>query len=248
MRLVTAIALTSLLGACSAPQGNQRVVVFAASSTSDALEAVAKHFTQQTGIEVKLVLEGSATLARQIQAGAEADLFLSANDEWADYLEGKVDIAERREYLGNRLVAVVPAASKAQVTVPEDLLGPNIERLAIGDPDSVPAGAYARQALQKLGLWDRLPSKLVPAADVRQALLYVERGEADAGIVYATDAKSSKSVRSAFEFSPGLTDPIRYPLVLLQRGAQNPAANKFYDYLQTPEAKAQFTAQAFTAE
>ncbi|MDX9976312.1 MAG: molybdate ABC transporter substrate-binding protein [FCB group bacterium] len=242
MKTVITLTLALFLAACSAPPTDPpKIIVFAAASTADALEAIAETYRLETGTRVTVVPAGSATLARQIQSGARADLFLSASGEWADYLAKHGLIAERRQFLTNQLVAVVPTDSKATLAKPEDLLDPSFARIAIGDPDAVPAGAYARQALRKLNLWDRLQPKLVPGADARQALLYVEQGETDAGIVYATDAKASPSVRTAFTFDPALSGPIQYPLVLL-----NPAARPFYTYLTSPESLAQFTQRGFT--
>ena len=143
----------------------------------------------------------SSTLAQQIVHGAEADVLLSADTKWADYLADNGLVAQRRDLLGNRLVIVVPKDGKIDVRKPEDLLAAGIEHLALGEPQSVPAGRYAKQALSKLGLWPRLEAKVVPAGDVRQALAYVETGAAEAGIVYATDAAVSKRVRVAVEIS-----------------------------------------------
>ena len=178
----------------------------------------------------------SAALAEQIANGADADIFISADAKWADYLADKKLVAQRRDSLGNRLVIVVPNGSITDVIKPEDLLSNSIEHIAIGEPASVPAGKYAKQALVKLALWDKLKEKIVPALDVRHALTYVETGAAEAGIVYATDAAISKKVKTALEISEKLTEPIRYPMVLLVQGKSKPVAESFYRYLNSPEA------------
>ena len=138
-------------------------------------------FTKDTGVAVQTSYAASSTLAQQIVHGAEADLFLSADTKWADYLAEKGQVVRQQDLLGNRLVIVVPADSKIEVKRPDDLLAAGIEHLALGEPQSVPAGIYARQALTKLGLWDQLKAKVVSADDVRDALAYVETGSAEAG-------------------------------------------------------------------
>jgi molybdate transport system substrate-binding protein len=185
-------------------------------------------------------------LARQIVNGAEADLFLSADTQWADYVAKKDLVACKCDLLGNRLVIIVPADSQTRVAKPEDLLAAGIEHLALGEPQAVPAGRYAKLALTKLGLWDRLKDKVVSADDVRHALTYVETGSAEAGIVYATDAAISKKVKVAVELPEKLTGPIRYPLVLLKHGEGSAAAQSFYRYLSCVEAGRVFQKYGFT--
>jgi molybdate transport system substrate-binding protein len=147
--------------------------------------------------------------------------------------------------LGNQLVIVVPADSTLRIARPEDLLDERVRRLALGDVDSVPAGIYARQALTKLSLWEKLRGKVVNAADVRQALQFVQTGAADAGIVYATDGAVAKQVRVAAVIDSKLTEPIRYPLVLLKTGAKNPAAIELFEFLASDGAAAVFRKYGF---
>lgn len=245
-----AAGLLCLVGACreSAPPetraGSPPLTLFAAASTADALEEVAAAFEEETGAEARINAAGSATLARQIEAGAPADLFLSANREWMDYLVARGLVDKPRDLLGNRLVVIQPAGA-APLDSPEDFLAPAVRRIAVGDPESVPAGAYARQALKGLGLWDRLGPRLVPGSDVRQTLWFVERGEADAGIVYATDAAASDAVRVAFELDPALTGPIRYPVARVKRPEASPRAQEFLEYLTGPAAAAIFERHGF---
>ena len=155
-------------------------------------------------------------------------------------------MVRRQDLLGNRLVIVVPADSKIDVKKPADLLAAGIEHLALGEPQSVPAGMYARQALTKLGLWDQLKPKVVSAEDVRYALIYVETGSAEAGIVYATDAAISKHVKVVAEIPEKLTGPVRYPLLLLKHGQRGAAAQAFERYLTSPTAAKVFQKYGFT--
>lgn len=244
--LPAALAVALALPGCGGTADSGTVELFGAASTSDALDQIKAPFEQAHGTTVRTNYAGSSTLAHQIENGAGADVFLSANARWVDYLEGKGLVARRRDLLSNRLVVVVPAGSQVHVARLEDLLEPGIERLALADPDAVPAGIYAKEALVKTGLWERVRKKVVSGADVRWALSFVETGNAEAGIVYATDAALSDSVRVALQIDPGLTSPIRYPLVLLRRGADRPVAQSLFDYLGGPEAAAVFRQYGFT--
>jgi molybdate transport system substrate-binding protein len=218
------------------PTAKGLVIVFAAASTTNALNEIKAAFTERMGTEVQTSYAASSTLAQQMVNGAEADLFISADVKWADHVEGKMPVTKRRNLLGNRLVIVVPSDSNLKVAKPEDLLSDKVKHLALGDPDAVPVGRYAKQALTKLGIWEKLKGKVVPAEDVRQALTYVEAGAADAGIVYATDAAISVKARVAVEIPADLTEPVRYPVLLLRRETENTTAEAFYDYLGSPEA------------
>jgi len=221
------------------------VTVFAAASTTDALDEIKAAFTRRTGTDVRASYAASSVLAQQIENGAGADLFISADSRWADRVAGKMPVVNRRNLLGNRLVIVVPSDSTLKLATPEDLVSDDVRHLALGDPDAVPAGRYAKQALTKLGIWEKLKGKVAAAEDVRHALTYVETGAAEAGIVYATDAAVSKKIHVAFEIPANLTEPVRYPLVLLKREARNPSAEAFYDYLGAPEATRVFEKYGF---
>ena len=224
------------------------IVVFAAASTTSAIDEIKQQFAKQTGINIQTSYAASAPLANQIVNGADADIFISADTKWADYLAEKRLVAQKRDALGNRLVIVVPNGSKPDIKKPEDLIVMSVEHIAIGEPDSVPAGKYAKQALIKLKLWDKLKDKMVPAQDVRQALTFVETGAAEAGIVYATDAAISKKVKVAVEIPENLTGPIRYPIVLLTQGKGKPEAELFFRYLNSPEAIKIFKKFGFTIQ
>lgn len=238
--LLAALTVVAALGCGSGARGpNRPVLVFVAASTRDAVREAADVFTRETGIEVKLSDGASSRLATQIAHDAPADLFLSASEEWADFLEDQGLAAETRLLLENTLVIVVPAGNPGHVARPEDLLRDDVRHVAVAGP-RVPAGVYARQALKKLGLWDALEKKVLPGDDVRQALAYVGRGEAEAGIVYATDARVTDRVRRVYEFPASAHDPIRYPLVLLATGQGKASARRFYEFLGSPRAAAIF--------
>ncbi len=223
-----------------APSAKKVVTVFAAASTISALDEIKEAFRQQSGIEVQTNYAASSTLAQQIVNGAEPDIFLSANIGWADHVQATMPVAGRKDLLGNRLVIIVPDRSTHLPQTPEDLLDPVFAHLALADPESVPAGKYARQALVKLELWESLESRVVPGNDVRQALTYVETGAAEVGIVYTTDAAVSRHVRVAMEIARELTEPVVYPCLLLQRPVENPSAVALFDYLSSSAANQVF--------
>ena len=218
--------------------------IFAAASTREAVERIGQTFQEQTGLAVETSFGASSTLARQIERGADADLFLSADETWADFLADKGLIDRRRDLLSNRLVVIVPVKSTAKIQSLDDLAGPGITRLALACPQ-VPAGTYAQEALIHAGIWDRLQDRVIEGGDVRQALAYVDREEAEAGIVYTTDVIGSSKVRVVLEVDSRLHAPIRYPLVLIRREQERPSAGRFYDYLASPEAREVFRDAGF---
>ena len=222
------------------------IVIFAAASTIDALDEAKVIFEREAACAVRVNYAGTPALARQVVAGADAQLFLSASERWAKDLEERGLVAERRDWLGNRLVVVVPSDASLIPLRLEDLANDTFAHLALADPDSVPAGQYARQALEKLGLWSRVSNKVVGRGDVREALALVERGEAEAGIVYATDAAASKRVRVALPIDASLHEPIRYPLLLLKPAAENALAGRCYTWLLGPAARTVFEKHGFT--
>ena len=239
-----------LVAGCTAPRPDERtVVVLAAASTIDAFEAAAADFTADTGVEVRISFGPSSTLARQIAEGAPAEIFLSASGPWADHVEERVAVSRREALAGNRLVVVAPAAGGGgdggEATVAEALAAGRVRRLAIADPQSVPAGIYARQALERLGLWQEVSDRLIPTVDVRAALTLAVEREADAAVVYASDAASSDEVRIVAAFDPGLHQPIEYPLLLL--GGAGPPAQQMFEFLVTERGRSHFLARGFTA-
>jgi len=221
------------------------VVVFAAASTTDAVKRVACRFEKQQGITVRTNFAATSTLAQQVTNGAGADVFISADRAWADRLERNGLVARRCDLLGNQIVIIVAADCPVEVTRAEDLLDPRITHVAIADPHAVPAGIYAREALQKLGLWEQLSPKAVASSNVRQALDYVETGAAEAGIVYATDAVLARSAVVRVELDADLTEPIRYPLLLMKEAEGNADAEALYAYFQESEAAEVFRQHGF---
>ncbi|WP_299392052.1 molybdate ABC transporter substrate-binding protein [Pelagibius sp.] len=249
-RLFGALAWLSAVLALPASAPAETVTLFAAASTTDAVEEVAEAFAASTGGSIRPVVAASSTLARQIAQGAPADIYLSANVRWMDYLdeEALIDRRSRMTLLSNRLVLTAPSDSDLQVTLSPDAelaakLGDG--RLAIGDPAHVPAGIYAQRALEALGLWQDISGKLAQAANVRAALALVERGEALAGIVYETDAAISERVKVIDVFPAAVTPEISYPLAIVA-GRDSPAVRRVYDFLQSGAATAIFRRHGFT--
>ena len=219
-----------------------KITVFAAASLTNAMQDIATQYKKEKGVDVVSSFASSSTLARQIEAGAPADLFISADQKWMDYAVDKkaIDTASRQTLLGNSLVVVAPKASKTNWT---SLL--NGGRLAVGDPEHVPAGIYAKEALQKLGAWDTLSPKLAPAEDVRGALALVERNEAPLGIVYGSDAVASKGVKVVATFPEDSHKKVEYPVAVVE-GHNNATVKAFYDYLKGPQAAEIFKRYGFT--
>ena len=230
-----------------------QVTVFAAASLTDAMNSIGAAWQKAGRPAARFSYGASSTLARQIAEGAPANVFASADEQWMDYLQKKALLAAgtRVDLLTNRLVLVVPQNGPDRVNLSPGfdlakLLGPN-GRLATGDPAHVPVGIYAEQALKKLGVWDYAQQHLAPAADVRSALLLVERGEVPAGIVYSTDAAVAKGLKIAAVFPENTHDPISYPFAIL-KGADTKEARSFMSYLQGPAARSVFEKYGFGLE
>jgi molybdate transport system substrate-binding protein len=247
LRLLAAALL--VCGAAVAAGGERPVTVYAAASLAEALEEIGAAYGSRDGVPVRFAFAASSQLARQIEAGADADLYFSADERWMDYLEarGLIERASRRNLLGNRLVLVAPADSAVALTIAPGFplaaaLGDG--RLACADPDTVPAGRYAREALTRLGVWERVGPRLARADNVRGALALVARGEAPLGIVYETDAAVERRVRTVGVFPAQAHAPIRYPLALTRAAA--PRAAAFLAYLEGPEARAVFERYRFS--
>lgn len=221
--------------------------VYAAASLTNALNDVAAAWVKENHPQPKLVFAASSTLAKQIEANAPADIFASADLKWMDYLAERKKIAAetRVNLLGNTLVLIVPKGKRFPVELkPEFAIDQAFPgKLCMGEPSSVPAGVYGKQALQSLHWWEKLQSRVVGTDDVRTALAFVERGECALGIVYATDAAISDRVEVLASFPDETHDPIVYPFALVT-GAQ-PDARAFLDYLGTPAARSIFTHYGF---
>ncbi|HEX4080671.1 MAG TPA: molybdate ABC transporter substrate-binding protein [Rhizomicrobium sp.] len=242
------VAIVSLMSAPAAVAAG-KITVFAAASLTNALRAADAAYTKRTGIAVLESFASSSTLARQIEAGAPAAVFISADTKWMDYLAGKGLIATQTPLLGNGLALIAPADAPVSARGINagfnwlKLLGPD-GRLAVGDPDHVPAGIYAKEALQHLGVWNELEPRLARAEDVRGALALVERGDAPLGIVYVTDARVSAKVKIVGVFPPASHSPIVYPAAIV-KGNDLPPVRNYFRFLQGAQARADFVRFGF---
>lgn len=232
------------------PAAAENVTVFAAASLTTALQNVANRYREEGGGPIRFSFAASSTLAKQIESGAQADLFIAADEAWMDYLETRnlIDRSTRANRLGNTLVLITPGVRPVSVAIEPGfplaaMLGEG--RLATGDPAHVPVGRYAQQALTSLGVWAAVERKLARADNVRAALLLVERGEAPFGIVYATDAAASAKVHVAGTFPAALHAPIRYPMAILA-GRNRREVQRLYAFLGSPPALEAFRRAGFT--
>jgi molybdate transport system substrate-binding protein len=249
-RFLRALSAVLLLALAPLPAFAADVTVFGAASLADALKEITANYQKQSGKTVANSLAASSALAHQIEASSGgADIFISADLDWMDYLDNKglIQHDTRQNLLGNRLVLVSAKDANTTLTIAPhfDLIGAlHGGRLAIADPDSVPAGKYGRSALTSLGVWNSVVNRLVNAENVRVALAYVARGEAPLGIVYETDAKAEPNVKTVGVFPENTHAPILYPAALV-KGAK-PDARAFLTYLSSPAARAVFEKDGFT--
>jgi molybdate transport system substrate-binding protein len=225
------------------------LLVFAAASLTNALDELGSAYTQATDQPVKFSYAASSALARQMESGARADVFLSADEDWMNYVEQRhlIRSDSRANLLGNRLVLVAPADSTSTLKVTARFgLRAALQdgRLAVADPDSVPAGKYARAALTSLGVWDDVADHLVRGDSVRTALAFVDRGESPFGIVYETDALIDRKVRVIDHFPDNSHAPIVYPVAVALEA--QPGAQQFVDFLRGPVGRAVFVKHGFT--
>jgi molybdate transport system substrate-binding protein len=243
--LVCALAFGTTVHA----EAKAQLTVFAAASLTDALQEVSDAFTKGGGAPVRLSFGASSALARQIEGGAKADVFFSADIDWVDYLQARnlTDASTRQDVLSNRLVLIAAADSKINLHIaPNFPLAAAIGKshLATGDPDSVPVGRYARSALTTLGVWNDVADRVVRADNVRVALAYVARGEAALGIVYTTDALIEKKVRVVDTFPANTHLPIVYPIVLTRTAS--PEAKSYAAFVAGSQAAAIFKKYGFS--
>jgi molybdate transport system substrate-binding protein len=236
--------------AVDATAATKPVVVFAAASLKNALDRIAKDWDAKSGGKATISFAASSALAKQVESGAPADIFISADLKWMDYLAERKLIADatRKNLLGNTLVLIAPADSPASIKIAKgfDLAGALGDgRIAMGEVSSVPAGIYGKAALTSLGVWDSVSAKVAGAENVRAALTYVARGEAPLGIVYSTDAKSEPKVKVLDTFPAGSHQPIVYPVALTATSA-NPAAKTLLEFLSSADAAKVFEDEGFT--
>jgi molybdate transport system substrate-binding protein len=253
-RFVRWLALVALLvwttGATPAAAQGTPVLVFAAASMKNALDDANALFERQKGVKVTTSYAASSALAKQIEAGAPADIFISADLDWMDYVEQKqlIKPGTRANLLGNKIVLIAPSNSKLQLTIAPNFplaqaLGDG--RLAMADTASVPAGKYGKAALEALGVWAAVAGKIAPAENVRATLLLVSRGETPLGIVYQTDAAVDPNVKILGSFPDNTHPPIVYPVALIQ-SSTNPAASDYLAFLKSAAARPFFEKQGFT--
>ncbi|MEA1674210.1 molybdate ABC transporter substrate-binding protein [Nitrospirillum sp. BR 11163] len=255
-RMAASMAVMVMMGLGTAPARAQGggPLVFAAASLKNALDNANAAYVAGGGAKATITYAASSALAKQIEAGAPADVFISADEDWMDYLAGKglIQPTTRRDLLGNDLVLVATADSKTTLEIKQGFaLDQALDaaqkggRLAVGDPTAVPAGKYAKAALQKLGAWDKVQDRLAPAENVRAALALVARGEAPFGIVYKTDAVAEPGVRIVATFPVDSHAPILYPIALA-KDSTSAQARVFLEFVASPQARPLFEAQGFT--
>jgi len=243
---VMAVALIPRGGARQ-PGRVQETTVLAAASLNDVMQPLGDKFGRRSGIGVRLDFASSGLLRKKIEAGARADVFLSASPEEVDSLQGGGHVvpATRRAFLRNSLVCVLPRPLGSPIARPADLLHPAVRRVAIGDPAHVPAGLHAKQALTHFGLLDALEGKLVPCADARAALVQAEMETVDAALVYLTDAMVSSKVRIAFSFPEESYAPITYEASILRTAHDIQAAQAFLGFITSAEAQPVYARHGF---
>jgi molybdate transport system substrate-binding protein len=237
----------SVLALLPLPLRAAEITVFAAASLTDSLKPIARAYEQNSGDRIVFNFGASSTLARQIEAGAPADIFFSADEAQMNTLarQSLIDPATRKDRLGNILVVIVPVDNSLVIQSASDLTNAGIKQIALADPQAVPAGVYAKAWLEHLHLWPAVQLKVVPTENVRAALAAVASGNVDAGMVYKTDAAISKQVRIAFEVPPADGPDIRYPMARVKGSPQPEAAKRFLNYLSSKEAGQVFTRYGF---
>jgi molybdate transport system substrate-binding protein len=242
-----AVLAAALACACSgAAADHPTVVVSAAASLADVMAAVGSLYESAHGERIVLNTGASNTLARQIAAGARVDVFISADQAQMDAVAGAVVDGTRVDLLANRLAIAVAADRGRDVWNVRDLLDPSIARVAVGDPAAVPAGVYAREYFERLGMWASLQPKLVPTGSVRLALAAVENGGADAAVVYATDVAAARRARAALVVPAAEGPRIRYPAAVIGTGDNRDGGRRLLAFLRSAAAAAVFTRAGFT--
>jgi molybdate transport system substrate-binding protein len=237
----------ALVGCAATILDAATINVFAAASLTETLKEIAADYEKQTGDKVVFNFGASSFLARQIEEGAPADIFFSADEAKMDGLEKKGLIAKstRKSRLSNSLVIVIASEKGAAIRTPKDLATDRVKRLALAEPRTVPAGIYAKEYLQNQNLWPSVEAKVVPTENVRAALAAVEAGNAEAGIVYKTDATISKKVKVAYEVPPKDNPAISYPMALMKDSKDLNAAKRFLKHLDSEEAGRVFEKSGF---
>lgn len=246
-----ALAFLASHACATETDGQSRIIVLSAASASTAVQSIANAFSSETGIDVRLSIASSGTLARQISQGAPADIYISASGQWIETLQTTQKLQSKliRPLMRNRLVVVTPASSSlssllnlSQPVAIKAALGDG--RLAMGDPQHVPAGAYAQEAFINLGLWPAVRDRLALQVNVRAVLAMVERGETPLGVIYATDASLAESIKIASIVPPSAHTPIQY-FAAVVAGRERPTTKAFFEFLFSPTAHEIIAAQGF---
>jgi molybdate transport system substrate-binding protein len=223
------------------------ILVSAAASLAEVLKEISNGYRSKSKHTVRFNFGPSSGLARQIEEGAPADIFFSADLPQMDTLDrnGRLEPGTRKNLLSNQLVIIVPADSKLAMASPKDLVKSGVKRIALGEPSSVPVGVYSRKYLADEGLWNQVKPKIVPVQDVRATLAAVESGNVEAGFVYKTDAAVSKKVKVAFQVPSEKGPKIVYPIAIIKESNRKDAARDFMSYVQSPAAKDAFKRYGF---
>lgn len=243
--LILAMAISQV-----AKQESDVITVSAASSLTEAFTDIAPHFEEENpGTSVSLNFGGSGNLRMQIEGGAPVDVFASADESQMNILGNKtlIDNSSRKYFAQNSLVLIVPETSTLNITGLKDLVNPKIEKISICNPETVPAGKYARLALTEAGMWNQTEKKLVLADDVKQALVYVERGEMDAGFVYIADAKTAQPGTIKIVTNVHVSTPVTYPIAVVSSSKNKEEAQKFLDFITGEKGQAILKKYGFTA-
>ena len=243
--LILAMAISQV-----AKQESDVITVSAASSLTEAFTDIASHFEEKnSGMNVSLNFGGSGDLRMQIEGGAPVDVFASADESQMNILGNKtlIDNSSRKDFAQNSLVLIVPETSTLNITGLKDLANPKIEKISICNPETVPAGKYARLALTEAGMWNQTEKKLVLADDVKQALVYVERGEMDAGFVYMTDAKNAQPGTIKIVTNVHVSTPVTYPIAVVSSSKNKEEVQKFLDFITGEKGQAILKKYGFTA-
>lgn len=231
-------------------QEPETITASAAASLTEAFTDMESQFeAENPGVDVNFNFAGSGNLRTQIEGGAPVDVFASADQKNMDILAGEklIENSSRKDFAQNSLVLIVPASSTLNITGIEDLTAPEVERIAIGNPDTAPVGKYTTQALTEEGIWDQLENKTVLADDVKQVLVYVERGEVDAGFVYMTDAKTADPGKIEIVTNVTVSTPISYPIAVVSASENKEEAQEFLDYVTGEEGQEILEEYGFTS-
>lgn len=248
-RLFAFISALILCASCgqSARKDQPRLLVFAASSLTNSMKEIEEEYEKVHSVDILINYAGSSTLARQLLHGANAELFISANRDWANAIEQQYEVLERSEIISNQLVVISHHDTNYEVNTLSDLVHSDIHRIAIADPEGVPAGIYAKRILMAEGIWPQLENKLILGHDVRHTMAQVENGGADVGIVYLTDELISPSTKVSLKINHPEADEIRYPVLLLKSSSKSDVVSRdFYEFINSNRALDIFRSHGFT--